>query len=130
MEHFFWLLGICVFVAIVAMLVTVKASQKVVAQHLADGATVIDVRTREAYAEAHYPPALHIPLDLLPSKLHELGPRKTPIILYCDSGMLAGSARIILLRAGFLHVHNAGAVRDVELAAARAREMNSAPPSA
>ncbi|MBT0993809.1 ArsR family transcriptional regulator [Cellulomonas sp. DKR-3] len=53
--------------------------------------TVVDVRPANEFAAGHFPGALSIPLDDLPSRLHEL-PTDAPVVVYCR-GELCRSAR-------------------------------------
>ena len=119
MQHLLWIgLGFAI-VAFLVRMKTGKARRRIVRDHLREGATVLDVRTAEEYDADHYEHALNIPLHILHGKLGMLGTnKKQPVILYCDSGMRSGSAAIILMRAGFRHVHNAGTLNDVRRAAA------------
>jgi len=116
MAHLGWLLVAFLLVAIIARLLTGRASRTVIRQHLKDGALVVDVRTPEEYAEDHFKDAINIPLHVLHGKLDLLGSKSTPIILYCQSGMRSGSARVLLLKAGFRHIHNAGGLADLRAA--------------
>lgn len=89
-----------------------KAPRAVVQEKLANGAVVVDVRTKGEFASGAYPKAKNIPLDTLPARLAEL-PRDKPIVLYCASGSRAGQAARILKRAGFTDVVNAGGLGDL-----------------
>jgi phage shock protein E len=70
--------------------------------------TFVDVRTPQEYAERHYPGALNIPLDTLEHRLAELGPKDQPLVLYCRSGARSSVAAVLLKRAGFTRVTDAG----------------------
>lgn len=78
------------------------------------GAKVIDVRSPSEFSSGHYASAVNIPVDKLENKLKGLGPRETPIIVYCASGMRSASAQRILEAAGFSHVINAGKLSVME----------------
>ncbi|HEX6913670.1 MAG TPA: rhodanese-like domain-containing protein [Chitinophagaceae bacterium] len=71
------------------------------------GAVIVDVRTRQEFASGHCKGSKNIPLDMLQSRIKEL-PKDKPIITCCASGMRSGTARSILLSAGFIEVYNAG----------------------
>lgn len=55
--------------------------------------------------------AVNIPVRELKDRLAELGPDGSrPIIVYCRSGLRSTKAARILRRAGFLSVHDLGAM--------------------
>jgi phage shock protein E len=74
--------------------------------------TFVDVRTPEEYAARHVPNALNLPLDSLESRLSELGPKDRPLVLYCRSGARSSVAAVILARAGFQRVTDAGTLEN------------------
>lgn len=66
-------------------------------EHLAEGALLVDVRTRAEFAAGHLEGARNMPLSELPRRLDELGAEQV-VVVYCRSG--ARSARATrLLRA-------------------------------
>jgi phage shock protein E len=77
------------------------------------GAKVIDVRTAGEFADEAYPGAVNIPLNVLPAKLDELGPKDKPIVLYCASGARSAQAARLLKQAGYTDVVNAGGIDDM-----------------
>jgi phage shock protein E len=78
---------------------------------VAAGAALVDVRTPGEFASGHIPGALNVPLQELETRLSELGDKAGPVVVYCASGMRSASARGILRRAGYLQVHDLGAMR-------------------
>ena len=80
------------------------------------GAKVVDVRTPAEYADGFYPGAINIPLAVLPARMVELGPKDTPIVLYCASGSRSGHAARLLKQAGYTDVINAGGLDDMPVA--------------
>jgi len=74
---------------------------------IAQGAVIIDVRTKGEYQSGHIEGSVNIPLDTLPNQLSRLKKDK-PAITCCASGMRSASAKNILLRNGFAEVHNGG----------------------
>lgn len=74
---------------------------------IANGATIVDVRTAREYATGHIKGSVNIPLDALSSQLKKIKKDK-PVITCCASGMRSSSARAILKSNGFTDVHNAG----------------------
>jgi phage shock protein E len=74
---------------------------------IANGATIIDVRTVAEYQNGHLKKSVNIPLNILPNSLTKLDKNK-PIITCCASGMRSSSAKNILKSNGFTNVHNGG----------------------
>jgi rhodanese-related sulfurtransferase len=74
---------------------------------IANGATIIDVRTTGEYAGGHLKNSVNIPLNALPTQINKLKKDK-PIITCCASGMRSGSAKSLLQSHGFAEVHNGG----------------------
>ncbi len=119
MQHVLWLGLVFIAVLVWVRVKTGKAPKRIVREHLKEGAIVLDVRTEEEFEEDHYDGAVNLPLHLLHAKLDRLGDdKRRPVILYCQSGMRSGSAAVILIKAGFRHVHNAGSLADIRRAAA------------
>jgi len=77
------------------------------------GAKIIDVRTAGEFADEAYPGALNIPLAGLAARLGELGPKDSPIVLYCASGARSAQAARLLKQEGFADVVNAGGLDDM-----------------
>lgn len=75
-------------------------------QYLQQGATVIDVRTPQEFAQRHLPGALNMPLENLASSLHQLP--DGPILLHCKSGMRSNMATGLLRKKGFDQAYNLG----------------------
>lgn len=85
-----------------------------IAQLIADGANIVDVRTKAEYAGGHVKGSINLPLDKLEQELHRLK-RGTPIITCCASGMRSSSAASILRDHGF-DAHNGGPWTKVQAA--------------
>jgi phage shock protein E len=75
---------------------------------IANGAIIIDVRSKGEFSSGHAKGSINIPLDQLSSNLKKLKSKEQAIITCCASGMRSASARSILKSAGYLHVYNAG----------------------
>jgi len=73
---------------------------------VAQGAQIIDVRTKGEYDGGHINGSVNIPLQSLQQNLNKLKKDK-PIITCCASGMRSSSARGILKNKGF-EVYNGG----------------------
>lgn len=72
------------------------------------GATLLDVRTPEEFAEGHLPGAINIPVQELTARIAELGREDRPIVVYCRSGARSSSARRMLEAAGHQKVIDLG----------------------
>jgi phage shock protein E len=77
------------------------------------GATIIDVRTPDEYADGFYKGAKNIPVNKLENRLGEIGPKDKPVIVYCASGSRSAMAQSILKSRGFTDVLNAGGLDDM-----------------
>jgi len=73
----------------------------------ANGAMLIDVRSRGEYAGGHAQNSKNIPLDELNKSLSKLNKEKD-IIVVCASGMRSGQAVSIMKQNGFTNCHNGG----------------------
>jgi len=82
-------------------------------EKIAAGAKIVDVRSPAEFKDGAYPGAINIPLHLLPVKMNELGPKDTPIVLYCASGARSGQGMRFLKQNGFTDVVNAGGLDDM-----------------
>jgi rhodanese-related sulfurtransferase len=72
-----------------------------------DAPLVLDVRTRREYAAGHIPGAVNIPHGRLTRRLDELGGDKgVEVVVYCQTGERAVSARDVLARAGYTNIRD------------------------
>jgi rhodanese-related sulfurtransferase len=74
---------------------------------IANGAQIIDVRTKSEYQGGHIRGSVNIPLNTLQQSLSKIKKDK-PVITCCASGMRSASAKSILKASGFTEVHNGG----------------------
>ncbi len=74
---------------------------------IAQGAKVIDVRSKAEFASGHFEGAVNIPLDQIDQKASTLK-KEQAYILCCRSGMRSGLATSKLKALGFTNVHNGG----------------------
>ena len=65
---------------------------------LADGATLLDVRTKDEWRQEHVTGARHIVLDALPQRVRQVGPG--PVYVICRSGNRSGAATRFLRAQG------------------------------
>lgn len=71
------------------------------------GAQLVDVRSPQAHLQNALPGSVNIPLPLIQQGLKQLD-KETPVLVYCASGQLSGTAKRILEACGFSRVHNLG----------------------
>jgi rhodanese-related sulfurtransferase len=81
---------------------------------LAQGAVVVDVRSKDEFSSGARKGSLNIPLDTLEREVDRLD-RKKPIVLCCASGTRSGMAVALLKRKGFKYVYNGGPWRNTVL---------------
>ena len=67
--------------------------------HVANGATLLDVRTYGEYSKGHIPDSLNIPLDELREGIRELP--NSEVIVYCQVGIRGHTAASLLLGYGY-----------------------------
>ena len=81
---------------------------------IAQGAIVIDVRSKGEYSGGHVKGSLNIPLDQLGNDLQKLKNKEQIIITCCASGMRSATAKGILKSRGYRNVHNGGSWHKVQ----------------
>lgn len=111
----FWTVAAIAAVALVVLAKVIggrKVSQSVVQARIEAGAKIVDVRSPEEFRGGAYPGAVNIPLGSLAARMGEL-PKDRPVILYCASGGRSAAAAMMLRRAGFAEVLNAGGLCDM-----------------
>jgi len=77
------------------------------------GAVILDVRSPDEFGDGFYPGAKNIPVNELPHRLADVGPRSKPVVVYCASGGRSAVAAQILKANGFTDVTNAGGLGDM-----------------
>ena len=87
-----------------------KASASDVHALVANGATLLDVRSAAEFGSGHLDGARNIPVDDLPSRMAEVGPKDTPVVVYCRSGARSARAKSVLVAAGYTKVEDLGAM--------------------
>lgn len=78
-------------------------------QLMAQGAIIIDVRTKGEFNGGHIKGSINIPVDKLSASLPKVKAKDKPIITCCASGGRSASAKSILKANGFTNVYNGGA---------------------
>jgi len=74
------------------------------------GARLLDVRTPEEFAVGHISGAINIPVQELDRRMGEIEPKDRAVVLYCRSGNRSGRAARMLKSAGYVAVHDLGAM--------------------
>lgn len=72
------------------------------------GARLIDVRSPEEFAGGHIEGAESVPVATVDAA--ELGPKDSPLVLYCASGARAARAATVLRAKGYTRVYELGAM--------------------
>lgn len=75
------------------------------------GAVLLDVRTKEEYADYHIEGSVNIPLDRLDTVDGRIPDKATPIFVHCLSGGRSASAAAYLKRNGYSRVYDIGGIR-------------------
>ena len=73
-------------------------------------AVILDVRTRQEYAQGHIPGSKNIPLQELEQVQNVLRDKSIPIYTYCYSGARSRQAESLLKSLGFVNVKNIGGI--------------------
>jgi phage shock protein E len=84
-----------------------------VEKKIQEGAVIVDVRTIDEYEDGHFPKAINIPVNELPKRAAEIGPKDKPVLLYCESGSRSAMGAMLLKTMGFSDVTNAGGIADL-----------------
>ena len=88
--------------------------ETVLAAEGADKPFLLDVRTRQEFANGHIPGAVNIPVDDLRSRLQEL-PQDRKIAVYCQVGQRGYLATRILMQKGFSVANIGGGYKTYKL---------------
>jgi phage shock protein E len=85
---------------------------------IATGATVLDVRTPEEFADGHLPSATNLPVADVAQRIAEVdklvgGDKAKPVVVYCAKGGRAEQAKQALEAAGYTNVVNGGGFADL-----------------
>ncbi|MGZ5188852.1 MAG: rhodanese-like domain-containing protein [Kaistella sp.] len=77
-----------------------------------NGATIIDVRSKEEFATGHVKGSVNIPLEQIPASIDKLK-KYNQVIVCCRSGSRSGQAKRVLEARGFKNVTNGGSWQNV-----------------
>lgn len=76
------------------------------------GAVLLDVRTREEYAQGRVPHSRNLPLQEIGRADEEIPDRGTPLFVYCLSGARSRQAAAVLQSMGFDNITNIGGISE------------------
>ena len=79
---------------------------------VADGATLLDVRTPEEFAAGSVTQAKNIPVQVLAQRLDEVA-KDQPVVVFCRSGGRSAKAAGMLQRAGY-QAFDAGGIGNLQ----------------
>ncbi len=77
---------------------------------VANGATLLDVRSPEEFGGGHIDGAINIPVQELAGRTDELGDKSAQVVVYCQSGGRSAMAKRLLESQGFASVHDLGGI--------------------
>lgn len=77
---------------------------------VANGATLLDVRSPEEFGGGHIDGAINIPVQQLAGRTGDLGDKDKQIVVYCQSGGRSAMAKRLLDSEGFGNVHDLGGI--------------------
>lgn len=78
------------------------------------GAVLLDVRTREEYADGHIYGSVNIPIGTITDFPRRYADRSTPVFIYCRSGVRSGRAASYLRSRGYKNAVGIGGIEDYE----------------
>jgi phage shock protein E len=84
-----------------------------VADLLAKGAIIIDVRNPGEFAARNHKGSINIPLQQIVQNMEIIKAHKKPVVVCCASGVRSASAKNMIAKAG-MEVENAGGWRALE----------------
>lgn len=88
-------------------------ADNIILEKIKAGARIVDVRTEDEFMDESYPGAINIPVGALQSRMKELEPKTTPLVLYCASGARSAMAAKMMKASGWTDVMNAGGLDDM-----------------
>jgi rhodanese-related sulfurtransferase len=80
---------------------------------LSSGATLIDVRTPEEFADGYIAGAINLSLGSIQAGLFPDVDKTTKVYVYCRSGNRSAEAKQLLSKAGFSNVVDLGGIEEV-----------------
>ncbi|MFZ0746488.1 MAG: rhodanese-like domain-containing protein [Terracidiphilus sp.] len=108
----YWTVYFVLFGILILFIVMRRAGQiskKAAAEHLRNGALVIDVRTAKEFSGGHLTQAINMPVEeitmVLPNKVKD---KNKVLLLHCQSGMRSNKAVKRLAEIGYNNAYNLG----------------------
>lgn len=77
-------------------------------EYLAKDAIILDVRTKSEHQSNHIKSAMHIPLQELDNRVHEIKKLNKPVIAHCASGIRSAKATQFLKSNGIDAINGGG----------------------
>lgn len=75
-----------------------------------ENAVLLDVRTREEFAEGHIPKSKNLPLQVIDKAGKFIDNKNVPVFVYCRSGGRSSMAQEMLKSMGYRNVKNLGGI--------------------
>ncbi len=75
-----------------------------------ENAVLLDVRTREEFAEGHIPKSKNLPLQVIDKAGKFIDNENVPVFVYCRSGGRSSMAQEMLKSMGYKNVKNLGGI--------------------
>ena len=75
-----------------------------------DGAVLLDVRTKEEYAEGHIPSSINVPVEEIHNVEKKITDHSLPIFVYCLRGGRAANAVKEMKAMGYENVQSIGGI--------------------
>ncbi|MBR1919121.1 MAG: rhodanese-like domain-containing protein [Spirochaetales bacterium] len=73
-------------------------------------AFLLDVRTKDEYAQGHIPGSINLPLDEIATVADIISDRSAPVFVHCLSGGRSAAAVSHMERLGYTNVKNIGGI--------------------
>ena len=114
MDNWIWFAAAVATALIVGGCRTADASAVDYKQLISEGATLVDVRSDEEFAQGSLEGAVHVPHDQAATRLDAFGAKDEPVVLFCRAGGRAGRVKKLLESKGWTQVYNAGGLADLK----------------
>lgn len=75
-----------------------------------ENAVLLDVRTREEFAQGHIPKSKNLPLQVIDKAGKFIDNKNVPVFVYCRSGGRSSMAQEMLKSMGYRNVKNIGGI--------------------
>lgn len=75
-----------------------------------EDSVLLDVRTREEYAQGHIPGSINIPLNEIDTVKYKITDKTAPVFVHCLSGARSSRAVSYMKQAGYTNVTDIGGI--------------------